>query len=124
MPSLNSYTELDAWKKARTLVCTVYKLTAKFPKEEMYGLAAQMRRAAVSIPSNIAEGCGRQYQKETIQFQYVSRGSQYELETQMYLSYDLGFINENELNQTLEILVECRKLLSGFINYLNKADLK
>lgn len=124
MPSLNSYTELDAWKKARTLVCAFYKLTAKFPKEEMYGLAAQMRRAAVSIPSNIAEGCGRQYQKETIQFQYVSRGSQYELETQMYLSYDLGFINENELNQTLETLVECRKLLSGFINYLNKADLK
>src|SRR4051812_43368555 len=109
MPSLASYTQLDAWKKARLLVCEIYRLTSRFPKEEMYGLTSQMRRAAVSIPSNIAEGCGRQYKKETIQFQFIARGSQYELETELYLSFDLGFITEAELNKTLELLVECRK---------------
>jgi len=124
MPSLASYTQLDAWKKARLLVCEIYRLTSRFPKEEMYGLTSQMRRAAVSIPSNIAEGCGRQYKKETIQFQFIARGSQYELETELYLSFDLGFITEAELNKTLELLVECRKLLSGFINYLESSSLK
>lgn len=83
-----------------------------------------MRRAAVSVPSNIAEGCGRQYKKETIQFQFLARGSQYELETELYLAFDLELISEMELSQTLELLVECRKLLSGFINYLESSNLK
>lgn len=124
MSSYTSYTQMEVWKKARVLVFEIYKLTAKFPKEEMYGLTSQMRRAAVSIPSNIAEGCGRQYKKETIQFQYISRGSQYELETELYLSYDLGFISEADLNKALDLLMEGRRLLSGFINYLEVAKLK
>ena len=124
MSSYTSYTQMEVWKKARVLVFEIYKLTAKFPKEEMYGLTSQMRRAAVSIPSNIAEGCGRQYKKETIQFQYISRGSQYELETELYLSFDLGFINETDLNKALDLLMEGRRLLSGFINYLEAAKLK
>jgi four helix bundle protein len=124
MSNYSTYTNLDVWKKARFLTCEIYKLTAKFPREELYGLGAQMRRAAVSIASNIAEGCGRQYKKETIQFQYLSRGSQYELETQLYLALDLGFVDEVEMKRILEVLIDCRKLLSGFINYLQKADLK
>lgn len=124
MSSLVSYTQLEVWKKARILVCAVYRLTAKFPKEELYGLTSQIRRAAVSIPSNIAEGCGRQYKKETIQFQFIARGSQYELETELYLAFDLGFITEEELNGTLDLLIECRKLISGFINYLESSNLK
>ncbi|HRG87386.1 MAG TPA: four helix bundle protein [Chitinophagales bacterium] len=124
MSSLVSYTQLEVWKKARILVCAVYRLTAKFPKEELYGLTSQIRRAAVSIPSNIAEGCGRQYKKETIQFQFIARGSQYELETELYLAFDLGFISEQELNSTLDLLIECRKLISGFINYLESSNLK
>lgn len=124
MSSLASYTQLEVWKKARVLVCEVYRLTAKFPKDELYGLTSQIRRAAVSIPANIAEGCGRQYKKETIQFQFIARGSQYELETELYLSFDLGFITEQELNTTLELLVDCRKLLSGYINYLESSTLK
>lgn len=124
MSTYTAYTHLDVWKKARVLVCEVYKLSAKFPKEEIYGLTSQMRRAAVSIPSNIAEGCGRQYKKETIQFQYIARGSQYELETELYLAHDLGFISANELGNVLNILIECRKLLHGFISYLDKSDLK
>lgn len=115
---------MEVWKKARVLVFEIYKLTAKFPKEEMYGLTSQMRRAAVSIPSNIAEGCGRQYKKETIQFQYISRGSQYELETELYLSFDLGFISEEDLNKALDLLIEGRRLLSGFISYLQKSELR
>lgn len=124
MSSLVSYTQLEVWKKARVLVCAVYRLTAKFPKEELYGLTSQIRRAAISIPSNIAEGCGRQYKKETIQFQFIARGSQYELETELYLAFDLGFITEEELNGTLDLLIECRKLISGFINYLETSNLK
>ncbi len=124
MSSLVSYTQLEVWKKARVLVCAVYRLTAKFPKEELYGLTSQIRRAAICIPSNIAEGCGRQYKKETIQFQFIARGSQYELETELYLAFDLGFISEQELNSTLDLLIECRKLISGFINYLETSNLK
>jgi four helix bundle protein len=124
MSNLSSYTQLEAWKKARQLVAEIYRLTSKFPKEEVYGLSSQMRRAAVSIPSNIAEGCGRQYKKETIQFQFMARGSQYELETELYLAFDLELISEMELSQALELLVECRKLLSGFINYLESSNLK
>jgi four helix bundle protein len=124
MTSLSSYNQLEVWKKARVLVCEVYRLTGRFPKEELYGLTSQLRRAAESIPSNIAEGCGRQYKKETIQFQFIARGSQYELETELYLAFDLGFISEDELTKILELLVECRKLLSGFIKYLETSTLK
>lgn len=124
MSSLASYNQLEVWKKARVLVCDIYRVTTKFPKDEWFGLTSQMRRAAVSIPSNIAEGCGRQYKKETIQFQFIARGSQYELETELHLAFDLGYITEEELNKTLELLIECRKLLSGFINYLESSNLK
>lgn len=124
MSNYTAYTQLEVWKKARVLVCEVYKLSAKFPREELYGLTSQMHRAAVSIPSNIAEGCGRQYKKETIQFQYIARGSQYELETELYLAHDLGFISASELENILNLLIDCRKLLHGFIGYLDKSDLK
>jgi four helix bundle protein len=124
MSNYSSYTQLDVWKKARLLVIEIYKMTANFPKEELYGLTSQMRRAAVSIPSNIAEGCGRQYKKETIQFQFIARGSQYELETELYLSFDLGYITKEQLDKAIELLIESRKLVSGFISYLQKSELK
>ena len=78
---MGSYKDLDAWKNAMQLVKEVYLLTKKFPKEEMYALTSQAKRAAVSVPSNIAEGLGRQYKKDTLQFLHISRGSLYELET-------------------------------------------
>jgi four helix bundle protein len=124
MSNYSSYSQLDVWKKARLLVIEIYKMTANFPKEELYGLTSQMRRAAVSIPSNIAEGCGRQYKKETIQFQFIARGSQYELETELYLSFDLGYITKEQLDKAIELLIESRKLVSGFISYLQKSELK
>jgi four helix bundle protein len=114
------YTELEVWAEARKLVTNIYSLTKSFPKEEQFGLIIQMRRCAVSIPSNIAEGCGRNHKKESLQFFYIARGSVFELETQLYLSNDLHFLNKDELTQNLNQLELVRKLLHGFIRYYNQ----
>ena len=111
------YTELNVWLEARKLTTAIYSITKEFPKEEQYGLSNQMRRCAVSIPSNIAEGCGRNHKKDSLQFFYISRGSLYELETQLYLSNDLAFLKTDELNRLLSDLETVRKLLNGFIRY-------
>ena len=114
------YIELDVWKHARGLVKSVYLLTKAFPKEELYGLSNQIRRSSVSVPSNIAEGIGRKSNKETIQFLFIAKGSLNEVETQLYLSFDLEYISDEELKEILEKLISCRKLLNGFINYYKK----
>ncbi len=120
MGEYKTYKELDVWKKARTFVKEIYIITKDFPKDEQYGLMSQMRRCAVSIPSNIAEGYGRQFRKETLQFLHIFRGSLYELETQMYIAFDLSNVNEEKLKKLLSDLEECRRLLSGLINYFEK----
>jgi four helix bundle protein len=112
-----AYTDLDVWLRSRSLAILIYALTKNFPKDELFGLTNQMRRAAVSVPSNIAEGCGRQHVNEAIQFFYIARGSLYELETQLYISFDQNFISEPELKNTLEEVTACKQLLHGFINY-------
>ena len=114
------YIELDVWISSRELVKKVYELTKSFPKEELYGLTNQIRRSSISVPSNIAEGCGRKSSKETIQFLFIARGSLFELETQIYLSNDLGYISEDTLRQILSMIETCMKLLNGFINYYKK----
>jgi four helix bundle protein len=111
------YTNLDAWKEARTLVKHIYQSTVAFPKEEIFGLQSQMRRAAVSIPSIIAEGCGRNHRRDALQFFYIARGSAYELETQLYLSIDLNYISSDSLQLLLKQVEQVRKPLSGLINY-------
>jgi four helix bundle protein len=116
------YNQLDVWLESRKLVTILYTITKTFPKEEIFGLSNQMRRAAVSIPSNIAEGCGRQTTKDTINFLYISRGSLYELETQFYLSLDQKFIDEENFNLALNQIQICKKLLNGFINYYKKLN--
>jgi len=115
--SYKKYTELNVWIEARKLTANIYSVTKKYPKEEQYALSNQMRRCAVSIPSNIAEGCGRNHKKDSLQFFYISRGSLYELETQLYLSNDLDFIDSTELENLLINLEIVRKLLNGFIRY-------
>jgi four helix bundle protein len=115
-----NYTELEVWKYSRVLVKLVYQLTKSFPKEELYGLTNQIRRCAVSLPSNIAEGIGRQSNKETIHFLYIAKGSLQEVETQLYLSFDLEYISEEELKNILEKVISSKKLLNGFINYYKK----
>ncbi|MEO8666296.1 MAG: four helix bundle protein [Ignavibacteria bacterium] len=112
-----SYISLDVWKKCRKLTSCIYSLTKKFPKDEQYGLTNQIRRSVVSIPSNIAEGCGRSHTKDSIHFFHISRGSLYELETQLYLSFDQNYITEEELDENLKLIIDCKKLINGFINY-------
>jgi len=121
---MKSYFELEVWIKARELATFCYELTKSFPKEEMFGLTSQMRRSAVSIPSNIAEGCGRNTSKDTLQFLFIARGSAYELETQFYISTDLKYLSEIELASVFEKIMECKKLLNGFINYYKSLTTK
>ncbi|WP_010179835.1 four helix bundle protein [Aquimarina agarilytica] len=112
-----NYKELEVWKVSRNLVKQIYSITNNFPKMEVYGLISQIRRCSISIPSNIAEGCGRRSSKDTLQFLFIARGSLYELETQLYLSLDLEYLNNQEFEKTIDSLIYCRKLLNGFINY-------
>ena len=120
MSEIQSYKELDVWKQSRLLVKCVYQLTKGFSKDEQFGLVSQMRRAAVSIPSNIAEGCGRNHFKDSIQFFFVARGSLYELETQLILSSDLNFLPASDFDEISNQITRCKKLLNGFINYYQK----
>jgi four helix bundle protein len=108
---VQSYKELNVWQKGIELVDKVYQLTDRFPKAELYGLVTQLRRAAVSVPSNIAEGFARQYTKEYLQFLYISLGSCAELETQLIIAQRRGYISEQELKEMEGILDhECRML--------------
>ena len=119
MSAYQKYTELDVWKHSRALDSHVYELTATFPKSEQFGIVSQIRRCVVSVPSNIAEGCGRQYKKETVQFLSIARGSLYELETQLYISNDLLYITEDQLSSCLTKIEVLGKLINGFIRYNN-----
>ena len=111
------YKDLEVWMEARKLVNSLYILTKGYPKEEQYGLISQIRTCAISIPSNIAEGCGRRTSTDTIQFLHIARGSLYELETQLFLSLDQSYINKNDMESLLNQIILCKKLLNGFINY-------
>ena len=116
---INSYRDLVAWEKARLLVKAVYQATAPFPREETYGLTQQLRRAAVSVPSNIAEGYGRGSRKEYVRFLQIARGSLYEVETQLVLSGDLGYLPDREIGVLVEQVNECARILHGLIKSLS-----
>lgn len=116
------YTELEVWMEGRKLVDLVYNLTKMFPKEELFALTSQIRRAAISIPSNIAEGCGRRTSKDTLQFLHIARGSLYELETQFYLAFDQKYISKDDFEIIDVKILLCKKLISGFINYYKKIE--
>lgn len=111
---MHNFKELIVWQKARILVKDIYILTANFPNEEKFGLSSQIKRAVVSIASNIAEGAGRGSDKDFIRFLDMANGSAFELETQLYLSFDLEFIDEEKLNKVLKQLSEIQKLIYGF----------
>ena len=122
---MSNYKTLDAWKVSMELVKEIYLLTKQFPKEELYGLTSQIRRSAVSIPTNIAEGLGRQYKKDTLQFFYVSRGSIYELETLINIGLMANIISENDFQKLLPPIERALKLLYGLIkSYETRTDLK
>ncbi|NVN89607.1 MAG: four helix bundle protein [Desulfuromonadales bacterium] len=112
---MKDHKDLDVWKESIEVVTRIYSLTSSFPKEEMYGLANQMRRAAVSIPSNIAEGAARQTEKEFVHFLHVSLGSAAELETQLIIAEKLNFVQE--ISSLLEMMVVLQKMLHGLIRH-------
>jgi four helix bundle protein len=118
--SVNSYQDLTVWQKAMDLAVLCYQLTKKFPKEELYGLVSQIRRAATSIPANIAEGWGRGSTKEYIQFLRIARGSTKELETHLILSQRLGLITEETLRPVLSLLGEVSRMTISLITSLQK----
>lgn len=113
---MHNFKELNVWKKSRQLVKEVYIATTTFPSEEKFGLTSQIRRSAISIPSNIAEGCGRKTQMDFCRFLYIAQGSSFEFETQLILSFDLGFIDDEVFNNTVNRLNEIQKMLNGLIN--------
>jgi len=122
---MTSYKNLSAWKKAMLLVKEVYVVTKMFPKEELYALTSQTKRAVISIPANIAEGVGRNYKKDTIQFLYISRGSLYEVETLLNVALVLDFISEDVFNGLAAQIDEVLKILNGLIrSYEERLDLK
>ena len=111
---LKSFKELIVWQKAYGLVLEIYKITGSFPKSETYGLSQQIRRAAISIPSNIAEGYGRKSKTDYHRFLSIDYGSLLEIETQYLLAIDLGYINNNELLENL--LKEIGSILYRIMN--------
>ena len=108
--------DLEAWKKGIGLVKTVYQITRDFPKDELFGLTGQIRRCAVSIPSNIAEGAARNSDKDFVRFLYIALGSLAELETQLIISKEIGLFNEFE-KMDLQ-LTNTRRPILGLIKYL------
>lgn len=122
MGTYKTYKDLDAWVSAKDLAKHVYALTESFPTREQFGLTNQLRRASVSVPSNIAEGYGRQYKKETVQFLFVAKGSLNEMETQLLIAMELNFMNDAQHKQTELMIETTRRLLIGYINYLQKKE--
>jgi four helix bundle protein len=118
MAYIRSYKDLIVWQKAMELAKAIFELTAYFPKSELYGLVAQMRRAVVSIVSNIAEGYGRKSRKEYSQFYAIAYGSALELETQLILSKALKMAPEEKFEKSEKILLEVLKMLNYFTNKL------
>ena len=120
---LKNYKELKGWQKSYQLCLEIYRVTAKFPKEELHGLTSQIRRSAGSISSNIAEGYGRKTTLDYIRMFYISYGSVCELETQILLAENLGFIEKGELGRLIKDIAEVERMLMALIKSLENKPL-
>lgn len=114
----SSYQNLKVWQKSTDLVIEIYQITKNFPKEEIYGITSQIRRCAVSIPSNIAEGSQRSTQKDFKHFLFITKGSAAELETQLLIANKLEYIDKDIFDKLKLDLIEIRKMLSGLMSRL------
>lgn len=112
---IKPFTDLDAWKEGHKLVLAIYKLTDRFPRKEIYTLAVQMRKAAVSITSNIAEGFSRRSYKEKIQFYSMAQGSLTELQNQLMVARDVGYIPQGQFAEIFRQTVRVQKVINGLI---------
>ncbi len=115
---VRSYRDLLVWQKAMQIAKMVYFLVKKLPREELFALSNQMRRAAISIPSNIAEGQARNSTKEFLQFLSVAKGSKAELETQLTLCVEINYLSTNDISQIMLLLDEIGKMINALINKL------
>ncbi|MDO9399071.1 MAG: four helix bundle protein [bacterium] len=114
---IKSFTDLNAWKEGHKLVIEIYQITKDFPKEELFGLTNQIKRAVVSITSNIAEGFSRQSFKEKAQFYSISRGSVTEIQNQLLIAKDIKYLTVDKFNKVAEQTVVVHKLINGLIKY-------
>lgn len=112
---------MKVWEKAHHLTLAIYKASELFPKQEMYGLTSQLQRAAASIPTNIAEGCGKDSDAELKRYFLIAMGSSSELEYLLLLAHDLGYLAETGYQEKYTALVEVRKMLNAFIQKLKQA---
>ncbi len=114
-PKLKSYRDLIVWQKSVNFVTQIYVVTRDFPREELYGLTAQIRRSAVSVPSNIAEGYGRNSRNDYARFLQIANGSLYEIQTQLEISLNLSYLSESRFNEIYEQSREIERMLSSLI---------
>lgn len=119
---MQDFRNLVVWQKAHQLTLAVYRVTDAFPKEEMYGLTSQMRRSASSIPTNLAEGSGRDGDTEFARFAQIAMGSATELEYQLLLAHDLKFLSHDDYQQLDNNLTEVKRMLNAFIRKLRKSN--
>lgn len=120
--TIKSFTDLNAWREAHMFVVLIYKKTKDFPKDEQFGLTNQIRRAAVSITSNIAEGFGRRSSKDRVHFYDMARASLSEVQSQLMVAKDVGYLDEIMFNELANQSVECYKVLTGLINATKGRD--
>jgi four helix bundle protein len=116
---MRKFQDLQIWQRSHLLTLRIYKTTKLYPKEEQYGLTSQMRRSASSIPTNIAEGCGRGTNPDFVRFLVIAMGSSSELEYQLILSRDLEYITQEEYNPLSNELIEIRKMMNTYIQKLS-----
>ena len=116
----SNHYDLDVWKKSMKLVTEIYKITSSFPQEEVFGLVSHLRKTAISIPSNIAEGAARKGNKEFIRFLYISLGSLSELDTQLIIAENLGYLEYIDVHK--DKLLAIKYMLNGLINSLGSND--
>jgi four helix bundle protein len=120
--TIRSFTDLNAWRESHALVVSLYQVTKAFPKEEQFGLTNQMRRAAVSITSNIAEGFGRRTQNDRVHFYDMARASLAELQSQLLVARDVDYLPVDSFQKLAIQAVECHKVLTGLINATRNRD--
>ena len=119
---MGTYKDLTVWQKSMTLARRIYEITARYPEEERFGLVSQMLRCSVSIPSNIAEGYGRETEREHSHFLLISLGSSNELETQLILSYDFRYVKQQDYQEVIDLNSEVNKMLSSLIYTLKRPN--
>lgn len=115
---MSHFRKILVWQKSIILVTKIYKATSAFPKEEMFGLTSQIRRSSVSVPSNIAEGSGRETTKDFLRFLYISLGSIFEMQTQLEIAKNITYIKEEEFNNLYEDSREIERMLASLIRKL------